>query len=63
MLATPVLIVNAISPTIFAMIVDRWGWQVSQIVLVAVSASSFLAMEFMARWYDARRRAAHATAA
>jgi len=63
LLATPVLIVNAVSPTIFAMIVDRWGWQVSQIVLVAVSASSFLAMEFMARWYDARRRAAHATAA
>ena len=58
LLATPVLIVNAVSPTIFAMIVDRWGWQVSQIALVAVSASSFLAMEFMARWYDARRRAA-----
>ena len=57
LLATPVLIVNAVSPTIFAMIVDRWGWQVSQVVLVAVSASSFLAMEFMARWYDARRRA------
>src|SRR6185503_3223448 len=57
LIATPILIVNAVSPTIFAMIVDRWGWQVSQVVLVAVSASSFLAMEFMARWYDARRRA------
>ena len=57
LLATPVLIVNAVSPTIFAMIVDRWGWHVSQVVLVAVSTSSFLAMEFMARWYDARRRA------
>ena len=57
LLATPVLIVNAVSPTIFAMIVDRWGWHVSQIVLIAVSASSFLAMEFMARWYDARKRA------
>ena len=57
LLATPVLIVNAVSPTIFAMIVDRWGWHVSQVVLVAVSASSFLAMEFMARWYDARKRA------
>ena len=62
MLATPVLIVNAVSPTIFAMIVDRWGWHVSQIVLVAVSASSFLAIEFMSRWYEARRRDARATA-
>jgi len=63
LLATPVLIVNAVSPTIFAMIVDRWGWHMSQIVLVGVSASSFLAMEFMARWYDARRRGARSTAA
>ena len=56
MIATPILIVNAVSPTIFAMIVDRWGWNVAQIVLVAVSASSFLAIEWMSRWYEARRR-------
>ncbi len=62
MLATPVLIVNAISPTIFAMIVDRWGWRVAQIVLVAISASSFLAIEWMSRWYEARRRDARAMA-
>jgi predicted MFS family arabinose efflux permease len=60
MLATPVLIVNAISPTVFAMIVDRWGWHSAQIVLVAVSASSFLAIEWMSRWYEARRRDARA---
>ena len=60
MLATPVLIVNAISPTVFAMIVDRWGWHAAQIVLVAVSASSFLAIEWMSRWYEARRRDARA---
>jgi hypothetical protein len=58
LLATPVLIVNAVSPTVFAMIVDRWGWQTSQVVLVAVSGASFLAMEWMARWYDARKSAA-----
>ena len=63
MLATPVLIVNAISPTVFAMVVDRWGWHAAQIVLVAVSASSFLAIEWMSRWYEARRRDARATAA
>ena len=56
MLAAPILIVNAISPTVFAMIVDRWGWHVSQVVLVAMSAASFLAMEWMSRWYEARRK-------
>ena len=62
MLATPVLIVNAVSPTLFAMIVDRWGWHTAQIVLVAVSGSSFLAIEWMSRWYEARRRDARAGA-
>ena len=62
MIATPILIVNAVSPTIFAMIVDRWGWQVAQIVLVAISTGSFLAIEWMSRWYEARRRDARATA-
>jgi sugar phosphate permease len=60
MLAAPILIVNAISPTLFAMIVDRWGWHASQIVLVAMSAASFLAMEWMSRWYEARRKPAAA---
>ena len=63
MLATPVLIVNAVSPTILAMIVDRWGWHPAQVVLVVVSAASFLAIEWMSRWYEARRRDARATAA
>ena len=57
-LAAPILIVNAISPTAFAMIVDRWGWHASQIVLVAMAAASFLAMEWMSRWYRARRQPA-----
>jgi MFS family permease len=57
LLATPILVVNAVSPTLFAMIVDAWGWQVAQIVLVAVAAASFLAMELMSAWYERRRRA------
>jgi hypothetical protein len=56
LLATPILVVNAVSPTLFAMIVDRWGWQVAQIVLIAVAAASFLAMELMSAWYERRRR-------
>ena len=55
-LATPILIVNAASPTLFAMIVDRWGWHNAQIALLAASASSWLAMEMMARWYERARK-------
>jgi hypothetical protein len=51
-----VLIVNAISPTVFAILVDQWGWHVAQVVLVAVSASSFVAIEVMSRWYERSRR-------
>jgi hypothetical protein len=56
LLATPVLVVNAASPTLFAMIVDRWGWHAAEIVLLACAAASWIAIELMARWY-ARRRA------
>jgi MFS family permease len=56
LLATPILVVNAVSPTLFAMIVDRWDWHVAEIVLVVVAAASFLAMEVMSAWYERRRR-------
>ncbi|MSQ89674.1 MAG: MFS transporter [Betaproteobacteria bacterium] len=52
LLATPVLIVNAAAPTLFAMIVERWGWQNAQMVLVATAATSWMAMELMSRWYE-----------
>jgi predicted MFS family arabinose efflux permease len=55
MIATPVLIVNAVSPTLFAMVVDRWGWTVAQAVLLMASAASCLAMEMMSRWYRRNR--------
>lgn len=55
LLATPILIVNAASPTIFALIVDAWGWNTGEIVLLAAAASSWLAMEAMSRWYERRR--------
>jgi MFS family permease len=56
LLATPVLIVNAAAPTIFALIVERWGWFAGQVVLVAASAASCAAMELMSRWYQRSRR-------
>jgi hypothetical protein len=55
LLATPILIVNAASPTLFALIVDSWGWNAAEIVLLACAASSWLAMEAMSRWYERRR--------
>jgi hypothetical protein len=55
MLATPVLIVNAVSPTLFALIVDRWGWPAGQLVLTVAAAASCGAMELMARWYRRTR--------
>jgi MFS family permease len=56
LLATPILIVNAASPTVFALVVDAWGWHAAQIVLLACAASSWLAMEAMSRWYEKQRR-------
>ena len=50
-LATPVLIVNAASPTLFALIVERWGWPAGEAVLVAACAASWIGIELMSRWY------------
>lgn len=58
LLATPVLVVNAASPTLFAMIVDRWGWQAAETVLLGCAAASWIAIELMARWMARKRRAA-----
>lgn len=55
LIATPILIVNAVAPTLAALIVDRWGWQAAQLVLVGAAATSCVAMELMARWYERNR--------
>lgn len=62
-LATPVLVVNAASPPLFALMVDGWGWASAQLVLIGMSAASWLAMESMTRWYERRRRAGSEAAA
>jgi len=51
LLAVPALAVNAASPTLFAMIVDGWGWRAGEIALVAAAAASWIGMELMSRWY------------
>lgn len=56
-IATPVVVVNATAPTLFAFIVDRWGWQTAEWALLATAAASWLAMELMSRWYDQQHAA------
>jgi hypothetical protein len=60
-IAMPVLVVNAGSPTAFAWIVDRWGWTTGRVALLASCSAAWLAMELMARWYERHRTAATAT--
>ena len=55
MLATPILIVNATAPTLVALIVDTWGWNAAQGVLLFAAAASWLTMEGMSRWYERDR--------
>jgi Major Facilitator Superfamily len=58
LIATPVLVVNAASPTMFAWIVDRWGWGTGRVALLVGCSAAWLAMELMSRWYERQRAAA-----
>jgi MFS transporter len=60
LIATPVLVVNAASPTVFAWIVDRWGWGPARVSLLVSATAAWLAMELMSRWYEQRRAGAGA---
>jgi hypothetical protein len=61
-IAMPVLVVGAVSPTVFAWIVDRWGWGAGRVALLVGCSAAWLAMEVMSRWYERRRAAAAAEA-
>ena len=56
-IATPVLVVNAASPTVFAWIVERWGWGPGRVFLLIGCSAAWLAMELMSRWYERQRAA------
>jgi hypothetical protein len=49
-IATPVLMVNAASPTVFAWIVDRWGWGTARVSLLASCSAAWVAMDLMSPW-------------
>jgi len=50
-IATPTLLVNALSPAIFALLVDQFGWQTSLYVLFGCAVATWVAIEVMSRWY------------
>jgi predicted MFS family arabinose efflux permease len=63
LIATPILLVNAFSPAVFALLVDQFGWQASLYAMLGSSIATWVAIEFMSRWYEgaqsrARRRLA-----
>jgi hypothetical protein len=55
-LATPYLLLAAIAPAAFALVVERSGYDTAEALLLGAGLFSFLGMELMAFWY--RRRAA-----
>ena len=63
LIATPILLVNAFSPAVFALLVDEFGWQVSLYAMLGCSVATWVAIELMSRWFEgaqsrARRRLA-----
>ena len=56
LIATPILLVNAFSPALFALIVDLIGWHNAFYTLLASSILTWIAIELMSRWYEGARQ-------
>lgn len=56
LLATPYLILNAVAPTAYALIIETMGHQAGEWVLIGFSVTAVVAMEVLSAWY-ARRTA------
>ena len=54
-LATPYLLLAAIAPAAFALVVEAYGYTVAEAILLGAGLFSFVGMEAMARWYRRRR--------
>ena len=54
-IATPILLVNAFSPAIFALLVDQFGWHTSLDALFGCAIATWIAIEVMSRWYEGAR--------
>jgi predicted MFS family arabinose efflux permease len=53
-LATPYLVLAALAPSAFALVVERWGYGAGEAILLGAGLVSLLGMEVLTRWY--RRR-------
>jgi MFS family permease len=53
-LATPYLVLAALAPAAFALVVERWGYGAGEAILLGAGVVSLLGMELLTRWY--RRR-------
>jgi MFS transporter len=51
LIATPILLVNAFSPAVFALLVDQFGWHSSLYALFGCSLITWISIELMSRWY------------
>jgi hypothetical protein len=51
LIATPILLVNACAPALFALAVDRFGQQRALYALLGCAIGTWIAMELMARWH------------
>lgn len=55
-LATPYLLLAAIAPAAFAVVVERYGYGVGEAILLGAGLFSLVGMEVMAFWYRRRNR-------
>jgi MFS family permease len=53
-LATPYLVLAALAPAAFALVVERWGYGAGEAILLGAGAVAVVGMEVLTRWY--RRR-------
>jgi predicted MFS family arabinose efflux permease len=51
LIATPILVVSALAPTVYALILDTWGSTVGVTILFTSALLAMIAIELMARWY------------
>ena len=54
-LATPYLLLAAVAPAAFALVVERYGYAVAEAIMFAAGLCSLLGMEVMAFWYRRRQ--------
>ena len=56
-LATPYLLLAAIAPAVFALVVEHYGYGAGEAIMLGAGILSLASMEVMALWYRRRKRA------